>query len=51
MSGPRELSLGQCSQLVRRYGVAPSVYRSEGSQSLSVLEHPGVRRLAHALWE
>jgi AraC family transcriptional regulator len=31
------------------YGVPPSVYRS-GSQTPSVLDHPGVRHLTHLLW-
>jgi AraC family transcriptional regulator len=34
-----------------RYGVPPSVYRRVGTRALSVLDHPGVRRLAYALWE
>jgi len=34
-----------------RYGMPPSVYRHVGSRALSALDHPGVRRLAHALWE
>jgi AraC-like DNA-binding protein len=33
------------------YGVPPSVYRAEGSQTPSVLEHSGVRRLTGLVWE
>jgi AraC family transcriptional regulator len=32
------------------YGMPPSTYRS-GDQTPSVLDHPGVRRLTHLLWE
>lgn len=35
----------------RRYGVSPSAYRSVGTANESVLDRPGVRRLALALWE
>ncbi len=38
-------------RFTRRYGVSPSVYGNEGVSSPSVLDHPGMRRLAHALWE
>jgi AraC family transcriptional regulator len=34
----------------RRYGVPPSVYRDAGIPTFSVLDDPGVRRLAHAVW-
>lgn len=38
-------------RFTRRYGVPPSVFRAEGGLSMSALDHPGARRLAHALWE
>lgn len=38
-------------RFARRYGVPPSVYRAVGAPPFSVLDQPGVRRLAHALWE
>jgi AraC-like DNA-binding protein len=38
-------------RFTRRYGVSPSTYRTVGTANESVLEHPGVRRLALALWE
>lgn len=38
-------------RFTRRYGVSPSTYRSVGTANESVLDHPGVRRLALALWE
>jgi transcriptional regulator GlxA family with amidase domain len=33
------------------HGVSPRAYRAAGSPSPSVLDHPGVRRLTHAIWE
>jgi transcriptional regulator GlxA family with amidase domain len=38
-------------RFARRYGVPPSEYRDVGTSPFSVLDHPGVRRLAPALWE
>ncbi len=38
-------------RFARRYGVPPSEYRDVGTSPFSVLDHPGVRRLAHGLWE
>jgi AraC family transcriptional regulator len=38
-------------RFTRRYGVSPSTYRSVGTANESALDHPGVRRLALALWE
>lgn len=37
-------------RFVRRYGVPPSAYRDVGTPPHSALDHPGVRRLAFALW-
>lgn len=37
-------------RFARRYGVPPSVFRAAGTPPFSVLDQPGVRRLAHALW-
>jgi AraC-like DNA-binding protein len=37
-------------RFARRYGVPPSAYRAFGRPPFSVLDHPGVRRLAHAVW-
>lgn len=34
-----------------RYGVHPSAYRDAVNPGSSVLDHPGVRRLAHAIWD
>lgn len=38
-------------RFARRYGVPPSVFRAAGTPSFSVLDQPGVRRLAHGLWK
>ncbi len=38
-------------RFTRHHGVPPSVYRNEGAPSLSMLDHPGTRRLAHAVWD
>jgi AraC family transcriptional regulator len=32
------------------YGVSPRAYRTGGTLSPSVLDHPGVRRLSHVIW-
>jgi AraC family transcriptional regulator len=37
-------------RFVRRYGVPPSAYRDVGTSPHSVLDHPGVRQLAFAMW-
>jgi AraC family transcriptional regulator len=37
-------------RFAQRYGLPPSAYRDARSPSDSVLEHPGTRRLAHAVW-
>jgi AraC-like DNA-binding protein len=37
-------------RFARRYGVPPSVYRDVGAPHPSAMDHPGVRRLAHAVW-
>lgn len=38
-------------RFTRLHGLPPSIYRDAGRPTLSVLDHPGVRRLAYALWE
>jgi AraC family transcriptional regulator len=38
-------------RFARRYGLSPSAYRRRASANESVLDHPGVRRLALALWD
>lgn len=38
-------------RFTERYGVSPSTYRRVGTANESVLDHPGVRRLALVLWE
>ena len=37
-------------RFARRYGVPPSVYRDASAPRSSALDHPGMRRLAHAVW-
>ncbi len=38
-------------RFTRLHGISPSAYRDNGGPTPSALEHPGVRRLAGALWE
>lgn len=38
-------------RFARRFGMPRSMYRDVGTSPLSVMDHPGVRQLAHALWE
>jgi AraC family transcriptional regulator len=37
-------------RFARRYGMPPTRYRALGGAAPSMLDHPGVRRLAQALW-
>lgn len=37
-------------RFARRYGISPSACREAGGPAPSALDHPGVRRLANALW-
>ncbi len=38
-------------RFARLYGISPTAYRDAGGPVPSALDHPGVRRLAGALWE
>jgi AraC-like DNA-binding protein len=38
-------------RFTRLHGISPRAYRDRGGPTPSALEHPGVRRLAGALWE
>ena len=38
-------------RFTRLYGMPPSAYRDAGGPAVSALDHTGVRRLAHAIWD
>jgi AraC-like DNA-binding protein len=38
-------------RFTRLHGAPPSVYRDGRGQAASALDHPGARRLAHAVWD
>ena len=50
----RECGFADPSHLAHRFGAthgtSPSAYRAQATPEASVLDHPGVRRLAHLLW-
>jgi AraC-like DNA-binding protein len=37
-------------RFTRLYGLPPTAYRAAGGPGATALDHPGVRRLAHAVW-